>query len=242
LSPFHLATLILLTVTCLAVHAGDFVPSLGDDIHEMVSPPSLTVLGSGAILTASSIFLENPSGNAGFLGSGFLHDASVFCHHTMGLPLLGGAIATWAGGSLFDSRSAEETGQMLTEGLLLTYGAAGILKLGTGRVRPDGSNSRSFPSAHAAGTACTAVILWDRYGAGAGIPMASVAAFTALSRVHLGSHFPSDVLAGTAIGVSVGLAVADAHSKEGSSQSVQPAFGIQWSSQLGFGVYSPHEE
>jgi hypothetical protein len=220
----------------------DLVPSLGDDLHELTSAPPMYVLGAGALSTTAALLLENDSGYSGFLGGGELDFASRVCHYTMGLPLLGASAATWATGAVADDPSLEETGQMLTEGMMLTYGAVGILKLGIGRCRPDGSNCRSFPSAHAAGTACTAVILWDRYGAGAGVPAAAIAGFTALSRVHLGKHFPSDVVAGTAIGVSLGLAVTGAHESDADAQQVQPVLGLKWSSTDGFGVYFPHEE
>ncbi len=220
----------------------DFIPSVGDDIHQLTSAPPLYVLGAGALSTTAALLLENDSGYSGFLGDGKLDFASRVCHVTMGLPLLGVSAATWATGAVAEDRSLEETGQMLTEGMALTYGAVGFLKLGIGRCRPDGSNNRSFPSAHAAGSACTAVILWDRYGAGAGIPAAAVAGFTALSRVHMGKHFPSDVVAGTAIGVSIGLAVAGAHDSDAEAQQIQPVLGLQWSNIDGFGVYFPNEE
>ena len=126
---------------------------------------------------------------------------------------------------------------MLTEGLLISYGITGALKLGTGRLRPNGSDSRSFPSGHSAGTMCSAVIIWDRCGAGAGIPAAVIAAFTALSRIQLEKHYPSDVIAGCAIGAAAGLAVVNARDEDGSSERVVPALGFCWSSGDGFGVY-----
>jgi hypothetical protein len=236
-------TLPLLTVAAVAsvisgsVLSGDFLPSMGEDFQEMFSREPLLAIGIGIPATAAVLILEDPAGNPGFMGEGFLDDASLLCHHSMGLPLLGASAALWGIGSLDGSGGTEETGQMLTEGLLLTYGVAGVLKLGTARERPDGSNRRSFPSVHAAGTACAAVILWDRYGAGAGVPVAALSVFTALSRVHMGKHYPSDVLAGAAIGVSVGLAVTGAHGEEAGSPRIEPSFGVRWSSDRGFGVY-----
>jgi len=227
----------LMVLPGMPAGAGDLLPRLGDDIGEFFTAGTLPVIGVGAAATAAALLLEDPCGNPGFLGPGAAHDLSDLCHHTMGLPLLGASVLVWGTGALDGSEGTEVTGQMLTEGLLLTYGAAGILKLGSARTRPDGSDRMSFPSAHAAGTACTAVILWDRCGAGAGIPMAAVAAFTALSRVHLHHHYPSDVIAGAAIGISIGLAVTRTHDDGAGSSTVHPSPGLMWSSRDGFGVY-----
>jgi len=220
-----------------AVPCGDFVHFIGEDIHSLFDAAPLLTLGTGALLAGGALQLENPSGNRGFMGDGFLEDCSEVCDHAFGLPLIAGAGLVWAGGAVMDEPGMEEAGQMLTEGLLLTYGAAGVLKLAVGRERPDGSNSRSFPSVHAAGTACVAAIVWDRWGPGAGIPAAAVAGFTALSRITLGKHYPSDVIAGAAIGLSVGLAVAHSHDDaDENTPGIQPALKIYWFSDSGLGI------
>lgn len=67
--------------------------------------------------------------------------------------------------------------------------------------------STSFPSGHAATAfaAATAVgVLHPRLR----VPLLTVAALVALSRVYLGVHFWSDVLVGSLLGVAIGLATA----------------------------------
>jgi hypothetical protein len=220
------------------VAGDDFLHFMGEDIHHMFSTEPLAVTGIGAAAAACAFILEDNGYNGVFPGDGCLRTCSNVCDKAFGLPLLGVSSITWGIGALSTSRDAEETGQMLTEGLLLTYSITGAVKFASGRTTPDGSNSRSFPSGHSSGTACAAVILWDRYGAGAGIPAAAVAAFTAFSRLILEKHYPSDIITGAAIGLSVGLAVAGAHEDDaGSSRQIQPAPGITWSSSGGFGVY-----
>lgn len=224
---------------CLAfsppLEAYGLFPAIGEDAGHLLDTAPIVSLGAGAALSTAAFLVENPYGNMGFMGHGFLEDCSEVCDAAFGWPLLGGAAALWAGGSLADAPNTEEAGQMLTEGLLLTYGFTGLLKLGAGRLRPDGSDRESFPSAHAAGTACVAVIVWDRWGPEAGIPAAVVAGFTALSRVTLGKHYPSDVIAGAAIGASIGLAVAEAHSdREG--DIVVPAVKVWWDTESGLGI------
>jgi len=220
------------------VPADDFIHFMGEDIHQVFTREPLIILGLGGAAAAGALLLEDSSGNEGFMGDGCLKDISEVCDMAFGLPLLGASSITWGIGALSDDPGTEEAGQMMTEGLLLTYGVTGALKLGTDRTRPDGSNSRSFPSGHSSGTACTAVILWDRFGPGAGVPAAAIAAFTALSRITLDKHYPSDVIAGAAIGISIGLAVAKAHEDNPDpGQQIQPVLGITWSSSSGFGVY-----
>ncbi|MCD4700580.1 MAG: phosphatase PAP2 family protein [Candidatus Aegiribacteria sp.] len=220
------------------VTGDDFIHFISEDIHHMFSRKPLLIAGIGGAVTAGAFLLESREGYEGFVGEGCLRNCSEVCDRAFGLPLIGASSIMWAGGAIIGSSDTEETGQMLTEGLLLTYGLTGAMKIASGRARPDGSDSHSFPSGHSSGTACAAVILWDTYGPGAGIPAAAIATFTALSRISLGKHYPSDVVAGAAIGLSVGLAVAAAHEDDGGSDHhIQPTLGIRWSSSEGFGVY-----
>jgi membrane-associated phospholipid phosphatase len=63
-----------------------------------------------------------------------------------------------------------------------------------------GIGTHSFPSGHAT-TAFTAATLIERNsGLAVGLPAYAVAAFTGFERVEAGRHYPSDVLAGAAIG------------------------------------------
>lgn len=72
------------------------------------------------------------------------------------------------------------------------------------RTVPNPPTSSSFPSGHAASAAafCTAVAIECPV---AGAVIAPLAATVAYSRVHVGVHWPSDVLAGAAIGTAVAL-------------------------------------
>ncbi|MBP7669537.1 MAG: phosphatase PAP2 family protein [Candidatus Eisenbacteria bacterium] len=98
-----------------------------------------------------------------------------------------------------------------------------ILKPLFARVRPcfvvDGvralsgqSHSPSFPSSHAANVFCAATIVAGRLGR-RWLWLLVLAAIVGISRVYIGVHYPSDILAGAGLGMLVGwgmLAVGNA--------------------------------
>ncbi len=80
------------------------------------------------------------------------------------------------------------------------------IKSAVKKERPDKSDSRSFPSGHAAGVFTTASILHQHFGWN-GAPGYAIASYVALSRLPSNRHFLSDAIFGSAIGVAVGRAV-----------------------------------
>jgi len=74
------------------------------------------------------------------------------------------------------------------------------IKLVVRRERPDGENTRSFPSGHAANTFVLAGVASHYYGWKAGVPLYALSTLVALSRVEKGQHFPSDVVFGATLG------------------------------------------
>ena len=89
------------------------------------------------------------------------------------------------------------------------------VKLAVGRERPlieghpalaKAPSKLSFPSAHATSSLAAATAL-GRVEPGARLPLLGLAAAICLSRPYLGMHYPSDVLAGAALGAAIGALV-----------------------------------
>ncbi len=96
---------------------------------------------------------------------------------------------------------------VLLAGPLVTLGATAWMKSTVGRERPNGEDTRSFPSGHSslAFSFATATHHNLDHVPGSAVPWArglnwGLAAGTAWARVEAGKHYLSDVLAGAALG------------------------------------------
>jgi membrane-associated phospholipid phosphatase len=99
-----------------------------------------------------------------------------------------------------EGRTAGDETWTQAEAYGLSLGVATLLKATVPRNRPDDTGN-SFPSGHATAAFTAATLAWRNSGPWAGVPAYGLAAATAFSRVEAGRHFPSDVLAGAALGV-----------------------------------------
>ena len=136
------------------------------------------------------------------------------------LTLLGSGGAVWllAAGGLLCTKKYRRQGVILLAGLAVGVLVGNVcLKNLIARPRPcwlDDSvkllismpTDYSFPSGHTLSSVIGATVLTktDRRFGWAAIPLAVIIAF---SRLYLYVHYPSDILAGTVLGVVIGLAV-----------------------------------
>lgn len=81
-----------------------------------------------------------------------------------------------------------------------SYLVAEALKQAFPSTRPDGSDDRSFPSAHSATSFAAAATIAERHGETAGIAAHVAAAFVAVARVEARKHRWGDVVVGAAVG------------------------------------------
>ncbi|MDE5869731.1 MAG: phosphatase PAP2 family protein [Muribaculaceae bacterium] len=77
-----------------------------------------------------------------------------------------------------------------------------ILKYSIKEMRPDYSNTHSFPSGHSSISFATAAFLQRRYGWGVGAPAYALSCYVAWGRVFAKKHHVWDVCAGAALGAA----------------------------------------
>lgn len=110
----------------------------------------------------------------------------------------------------FGDKKAHETGKLALVSLLGAGAVASGMKFIINRKRPDSDSDNrfnsSFPSGHVSGAFAVTSIVGSKYGA-LRIPAYILASAIALSRVYLGRHYPSDVLAGAGLGICAGWLV-----------------------------------
>ena len=83
-----------------------------------------------------------------------------------------------------------------------TAAATLILKYSIKEMRPDYSNTHSFPSGHSSISFATAAFLQRRYGWGVGAPAYALSCYVAWGRVFAKKHHVWDVCAGAVIGAA----------------------------------------
>ncbi|HVE40410.1 MAG TPA: phosphatase PAP2 family protein [Planctomycetota bacterium] len=125
-----------------------------------------------------------------------------------GRPWIGDAtMASLVGGSVLlgvffpgEGRNGWDNFWEEAEVLAVNAALTSSLKMLVGRRRPGGGN-RSFPSGHTSSAFAAASLINDNSGGVIGVSAYGLAALTGYSRMEARRHYPSDVLAGAAIGI-----------------------------------------
>jgi undecaprenyl-diphosphatase len=118
-------------------------------------------------------------------------------------------LAIGAAGAALD-RPGRERWERAVGTVTATYALNTAIKLVVRRRRPhlaglppltSTPSGLSFPSAHAS-TSFAGALLYSRLGIDA-LPLYALASGLSLSRIYLGVHYPSDVIAGAALGAAI---------------------------------------
>jgi hypothetical protein len=117
------------------------------------------------------------------------------------------SMGTYAFGRWRDQPKVAHLGMDLVQAQILTEMMVEPIKWSTQRLRPDASNSLSFPSGHAAITFATATVIERHLGWRKAILGYGIASYVAVSRLHDNRHWLSDVVFGAAVGTIAGRTV-----------------------------------
>ena len=120
---------------------------------------------------------------------------------------IAGSLATYAYGRFFDEPKVSHVGMDLLRAQAISEVLVQTLKYATQRRRPDGSDSLSFPSGHAAVTFASATVIERHLGWRKAILGYAIASYVAASRLHDNVHYLSDVVFGAAVGTIAGRTV-----------------------------------
>jgi membrane-associated phospholipid phosphatase len=135
------------------------------------------------------------------------------------------AVATvLAAGGITIARDDKEGIVQLTKSALLDVTATVGLKYSIHERRPDGSDNRSFPSAHTSVSFASAEYLRKRYGWEYGLPAYTLASFVAYSRVESNKHHVKDVIAGAAIGIGSSYLFTTPNHRYNFSAEIDPGY------------------
>jgi len=203
---------------------------------------------AGGILASTALVYGNDQAIFDFFdrqmspsqGEQFSKYSDAFGSGLLSVPLLGGMYLV---GRSKDNCQLQEAALAGFQAFLLSAGAAYIVKSLSGRARPFSaddpylwtgpfSGNDAFPSGHTARAFAVATVVsayfpdnfWVGFGA------YGLATLTATGRLLSGEHWPSDVLAGAALGYFVGRGVLYYHkkkkSKSSSSFQLEPQIGF----------------
>jgi membrane-associated phospholipid phosphatase len=145
--------------------------------------------------------------------------------------VLGLAVAgVFTAGRFVESPRFRAMSYDLLDAFLVNWAYTSVVKVAVGRERPNGEDTKSFPSGHASNAFTLAAVVERHYGWKAGVPAYALASAVAVSRLQRNKHYLSDVMAGATLGYIVGRTVVRVNGRplgtsRGPQVSVSPIVG-----------------
>jgi hypothetical protein len=186
---------------------GEFVKDIGLNFAAIASTHSIVPLAAGAAGTGLATIPEQRLER--HFAPGDMWGVWSVPGKYIGSPAIIGSISCVVFGvsRSSDDRKFRSFSYSLIQGAIMSSVSVQSLKVGFGRLRPNGESHRAFPSGHAADSVMFATVLDQHYGWKAGIPAYAVAVYVAATRLEERKHHLTDVAAGAAIGYLIGKTV-----------------------------------
>lgn len=137
----------------------------------------------------------------------------------------GAGFASYAVGKGSGNRQLAMVGRDIVRAQFLSQGLVQVVKHTVRRERPDGSNSGSFPSGHAASAFATAGVLQRHYGWKVGAPAYAIGSYVSLARMAWNRHHATDVVMGAAFGIASARTVTMSVAGSNFNMGVRPETG-----------------
>lgn len=182
------------------VESGNFLKLVAGDFKHFVSADTAHVMA----FTSFAAIATAPWDREG-VNNGFNIPTTVFqSGNVMGSFAFqaGAGLASWGVGRVAGNGKMAMVGRDIVRAQIVSQVVAQAAKFTVQRKRPDGSNSQSFPSGHAASAFATASVLQRHYGWKAGIPAYAFGSYVALARMSWNRHHASDVVMGAGLGIA----------------------------------------
>jgi membrane-associated phospholipid phosphatase len=185
---------------------GSFFKTIGRDTTAFFTPGTAKIVGTFAL--AGLAVMQWDKASVEDVGERLSKRAYTVGNIGGGIYVQAGAsLATYAIGRATGRPQLAALGGDLMRAQMLSQLFVQGTKFAVGRQRPDGSNSRSFPSGHSATAFATATVVQEHFGWKAGVPAYTFASFVAASRLAASKHYLSDVVVGAGIGIAAGRTV-----------------------------------
>jgi membrane-associated phospholipid phosphatase len=119
----------------------------------------------------------------------------------------GASVAALTIGKISGNDRVSDVASKVLRAQIMSQVITGVIKQSAQRQRPDGSDTRSFPSGHTSVSFASATVLQRELGWKVGIPAYAVATYVGMARIEKQKHFLRDVAFGAAIGILSGRTV-----------------------------------
>ena len=205
------------------VESGSFFNLVGGDFKNFFSGDTGRVMA----YTSVGAIAAAPWDREG-VNNGFNIPTTVFqAGNLMGSFMfqVGAGLATYGVGKSSGNNKLSMVGRDIVRAQIVSQSFAQVVKFTVQRERPDGSNSQSFPSGHAASAFATAGVLNRHYGWKAGVPAYAFGSYVALARMAWNRHHASDVVMGAGLGIASARTVTMTVAGSKFNMGVQPQVG-----------------